>query len=371
MSRVITIVLILFSLICHSSLAMADDKRVLMVLSSYGKKQGEEKPGFEFDEFSKAYLVFTSNGLEVDIASPKGGMVEADKYDQTKPFNKRILDDALAMQKLQNTMPISAINSDNYQAIFIVGGKGAMFDFPHDSALQQTIADIYQQDGIVAAVCHGPAALVNVRLSDGSLLVANKRVNAFTNQEERVFGKKWVKHFEFLLEDKLTEQGATFNQSPMMLQHVEVDGRLITGQNPFSTTATAEKLVEALGIDVTPTQPDAEQLTIDLIARLLSGDKQATEDFRQNNATYQTVLVAMYGYYMLGDASNNKEQTIAVDLMALASEYMKNPKLHIALANGYKKIGNIDKAIVVVEGVLRDSPENQQAQQLLTELTTG
>ena len=114
------------------------------------------------------------------------------------------------MAKLNNTLATNAVNANAYDAVFVVGGKGAMFDLPNDTALQSVIAQIYQQEGSVAAVCHGPAALVNVKLKDGSYLVANKAINGFTNQEEKLFGQKWINDFEFMLEDKLNERGAVF-----------------------------------------------------------------------------------------------------------------------------------------------------------------
>ena len=143
----------------------SNSKKVLMVVSGNGQheKDGEQKPGYEFDEFSKAYAVFKNNGITVDIASPKGGPVEADKYNAEKPYNAVVLADNAIMEKLKNTLATSSIVAKNYDAVFVVGGKGAMFDLPNDIALQHIIADVYQQQGSVAAVCHGPAALVNVK----------------------------------------------------------------------------------------------------------------------------------------------------------------------------------------------------------------
>ena len=204
--------------------AATNSKKVLMVVSSNG--QGEDQPGYEFGEFSKAYSVFKDNGLAVDIASPKGGPVEADKYDPSQSYNAKVLIDQTIMAKLNNTLATNQIDTKAYAAVFVVGGKGAMFDLPNDKALQNVIAQIYQQQGSVAAVCHGPAALVNVKLKDGSYLVANKAINSFTNDEEILFGQKWINDFEFMLQDKLVERGAKFESSQIMLSHVAIDGRL-------------------------------------------------------------------------------------------------------------------------------------------------
>ncbi len=95
------------------------DKRVLMVLSSYGKEQGKTQPGYEFDEFSKAYLVFKANGVNVDLASPQGGAIEADKYDPNKAFNVAVLQVSMSMAKLANTLKIADVNAKDYQGVFL------------------------------------------------------------------------------------------------------------------------------------------------------------------------------------------------------------------------------------------------------------
>ena len=174
---------VLLSTIAINSMA-AETKKVIMVVSGYGQKQGEEKPGYEVDEFAKAYLVFKHNGVDVYVASPLGGTVEADNYDPNKPYNAQVLADSVAMQKLENTLSVGALEASDYNGIFVVGGKGAMFDLPKDEKLQAMIANIYEEQGVVAAVCHGPAALVDVKLSNGENLIAGKTVNGFTNKEE-------------------------------------------------------------------------------------------------------------------------------------------------------------------------------------------
>ena len=207
----------LLTLVTTSAMAAQDKLKVLMVVSSYGVDGGETRPGYEFDELAQAYLVFRHNDIAVDIASPKGGKVEADKYDKTTKFNADALSDTVFMAKLADTLATKAVNAKDYDGIFVVGGKGAMFDLPKDKALQGLIADIYEGKGSVAAVCHGPAALVDVKLSSGEYLIAGKAVNGFTLEEEARFGKKWASQFDFQLEDRLKERGGKFSSSPMML----------------------------------------------------------------------------------------------------------------------------------------------------------
>ena len=330
----------------------ATDKRVLMVVTSYGQKQGEERPGYEFDEFAKAYTVFKENGINVDVASPRGGSVEADKYDENKPYNVPVLADKAIMSKLNNTLATATLDANNYHGVFIVGGKGAMFDLPKDKALQTIIADVYQQQGSVAAVCHGPAALVDVKLADGSYLIAGKTINGFTNKEETLFGKKWLKQFEFMLEDKLIERGGKFQSSNIMLSHVAVDERLITGQNPTSTTGVALELVKSLGLTPVTTKQYLDDKTMAVVAQLLAGDKSAEQTLKDNQEQYHISLVGMYGFYFLKVAEQPSEFEQALTLMLIAQETINNPRLDMQIAKTQHKLGKNLAAKNTLEQVL-------------------
>lgn len=366
MKTLLTVCLVLTALLNFQ--VNAQPMKVLMVLSSHGLDKGQTQPGYEFDEFAKAYITFEQNGFEIDITSPKGGLIEADKFDPNKHYNQSILNNTVAMEKLNNSIPSAKIDPKDYNAVFVVGGKGAMFDLPNDKALQKVISSIYENQGVVAAVCHGPAALVNVTLSNGAPLVKGKRVNGFTNKEEKAFGKKWIDSFDFLLEDELKLKGGKFENSPMMLAHVTVDGRLITGQNPFSTHPTAAAVVEALGVTPKSTEPHIEDKTIALISRLLNKDKQAYVEYENAIDTFQTPLIGMYGFYLLKHSENHKETESAVELIQMASKTMVHPQLQIALAQGLKKLDKIADATSVVEKLLKQHPENKQAIALLAEL---
>jgi putative intracellular protease/amidase len=341
-------------------------KKVLMVVSGNG--QGEEQPGYEFDEFSKAYSVFKDNGVVVDIASPKGGKVEADKYDPSKSYNAKVLIDEAIMAKLNNTLATSSIDAKAYDAIFIVGGKGAMFDLPKDTALQSVIADIYQQQGSVAAVCHGPAALVNVKLKDGSYLVANKAINSFTNQEEKLFGQKWINDFEFMLEDKLTQRGAHFQSSEIMLSHVAIDGRLITGQNPTSTVDVATALVKSLGLTPVKVVMEIEDKTMAIVGAFIAGDKSAIETIKDNQAQYHISLVGMYGFYFLKTADTTLDFEQALALMLVAQKAINNPMLDMKIAKTQAKLGQADNAKVTLNALITAKPDYKPAQDMLKTL---
>lgn len=368
----ILILITLFSMMgmLGTELAFAsapDSKRIVMVLSGYGQPE-QQAPGYEFDEFAKAYLIFQAHGISVDIASPQGGKVDADKYDPTKPYNQLVLNDTAIMAKLHNTHSTAQLKAIDYNGIFIVGGKGAMFDLPKDTALQQLIAAVYQQQGVVAAVCHGPAALVNVTLADGSYLVANKAVNGFTSKEERLFGKKWLAKFDFMLQDKLIEHGGHFEHSPMMLSHVAVDNRLITGQNPASTVATAMALVTSLGITPQPMAPHKDDATLALVAEFLNGKVTATQLLAADAAQYQLELLGMYGYYYVNTANTTQERQYALTLMQAGQTAINNTALDMAIAQTQLKLNDKAAARATLQQILAAKPDFAAATALLATL---
>ena len=350
--------------------ASSDTKKVLMVVSGNGQneKEGEEKPGYEFDEFSKAYSVFKDNGIVVDIASPKGGQVEADKYNPEKPYNAVVLADKAIMAELNNTLATSTINAKDYDAVFIVGGKGAMFDLPKDLALQNVIAQIYQQQGVVAAVCHGPAALVHVKLKDGSYLVANKAINSFTNQEEKLFGQKWINDFDFMLVDKMAERGAHFQSSEIMLSHVAIDGRLITGQNPTSTVDVATALVESLGLTPVKSEIEIEDKTMAVVSKYIAGDKSALDMLMNKQDEYYIPLVGMYGFYFLKIADTTLDFEQALALMKVAQKAIDSPNLDMKIAETQAKLGQLTNAKATLNQLITEKPDYKPAQSMLKTL---
>lgn len=348
--------------------AMVTSKKVVMVVSAYGQQQGELTPGYEFDEFAKAYSVFKANGIAVDVASPTGGKVEADKYDASKSYNAKVLADQAIMAKLNNTIATNALDASRYNAIFIVGGKGAMFDLPKDKALQSVISDIYQHKGTVAAVCHGPAALVDVKLKDGSYLVANKAVNAFTNTEEKLFGKKWLSKFDFMLQDKLTERGANFQSSDIMLSHVAQAERLITGQNPTSTVGVARALVKSLGLTPVSAELDIEDKTMAVIAKLMAGDESAAKRLTEGQGQYHIALAGMYGFYYLKIAESDEQFDKALTLMTVAQKTIDNPMLDMKIAETQIKLGQLQLAKNTLEQLLIAKPDHQPAVDMLKKL---
>ena len=225
---------------------MTKTKRALIVVSS-NDRLGDtgKKTGWYLSEVTHLYYPLVEVGYTVDFASPKGGAAPMDESSRKldDADNKRFLEDAAVMERIRSTIPLAKIDPERYDVVHFAGGHGVMWDFPEDRELQRVAAGIYEHGGIVAAVCHGPAALVDVTLSDGTYLVAGQDVSAFTNAEEEAVGLTQV--VPFALQSKLESRGARFHPGANWASQVSVSGRLITGQNPQSARALAAKIVEA------------------------------------------------------------------------------------------------------------------------------
>jgi putative intracellular protease/amidase len=220
-------------------------RRTLIVVTSHDRLGTTGKPtGAYLSEISHVYLPLVRAGIEVDFLSPQGGRVPLDGLDRKDADNAAFLDDATAMTRLHASLRPDQVDPARYGAIFYAGGHGTMWDLPNDAGLARITAAIYEAGGIVAAVCHGPAGLVNVKLSSGEYLVAGKNVAAFTDDEERAVGLTEV--VPFLLASTLVGRGARHQAAPNFAAKVVVSERLITGQNPASARGVGEALVGAL-----------------------------------------------------------------------------------------------------------------------------
>lgn len=180
------------------------------------------------------------------LASPRGGPAPVDPRStrELDAESRDFLSRFASSGAVRDTLPLYRVNPDEYEAIFFAGGHGAMWDFPEDDAVQNVAEQIYANGGVIGAVCHGPAALVNMNAPDGSPLVKDRRVAAFTNEEEAAVELTDV--MPFLLETRLREQGARFIPAANFTENVVTDGTLVTGQNPASARAAAEAVVRTL-----------------------------------------------------------------------------------------------------------------------------
>jgi putative intracellular protease/amidase len=225
---------------------MASTKRILIALSSHSDLGGTGRTtGFYVSEAAEPWKVFRAHGYEVDLVSTAGGEPPRDGVKPDDPVQREFLADPDIAAKLRATPTPDQVDPGRYAAILYAGGHGTMWDFPDNSALAELARRIYEDnEGVVAAVCHGPAGLVSLVLSDGRPLVEGKAVASFTNEEEKAVGL--ADTVPFLLQSRLEELGAKHVAAPAFAAQVVVDGRLVTGQNPASATGVAERVVEAL-----------------------------------------------------------------------------------------------------------------------------
>ncbi|WP_288436876.1 type 1 glutamine amidotransferase domain-containing protein [uncultured Chryseobacterium sp.] len=220
-------------------------KKILFVVTSHDKKGSTgEDTGYYLGEVSHPWEVLHKAGYEIDFVSPKGGTPPVDGFDLKDPVNKEFWENKEYKNKIDHSMTPSQVNPKEYSTIFYAGGHGAMWDFADNKELADIASQIYENGGIVAAVCHGPAGLVNIKLNNGKYLVDGKKINAFTNEEESEV--KLTNVVPFLLEDKLKERGAKFEKSGLWQNHVVTDQRVITGQNPQSAKSVGEAIVKEL-----------------------------------------------------------------------------------------------------------------------------
>ncbi|WP_444929497.1 type 1 glutamine amidotransferase domain-containing protein [Microbulbifer sp. SSSA002] len=274
--------------------------KILAVVTSTATMGDSGKAtGYELTELARPYYIFSANGFIVDIASPKGGKPPAviDK-DDLGPFDYAFLNDPEAQQKVNRSIPIDQVSAEDYQAVFFVGGKGTMFDFPDNPHIQSLVREIYSSGKVIGAVCHGPAALANVTLDNGEPLIADRQISAFTNEEELFLIPDAEQRFPFLLEDRLREQGAFFQAGPIYLEQVSVDGQLITGQNPWSTWLAAESMVRAMGYTPVPRQVTPAEQTVELLlAYEQRGFAEAAQELQklQKKGELDQRLLAMHG----------------------------------------------------------------------------
>ncbi|NOK18443.1 type 1 glutamine amidotransferase domain-containing protein [Corallococcus carmarthensis] len=226
--------------------------KVLLIVTSHSQFGSTgEKTGFWLEELAAPYEQFTKAGAQVDIASPLGGKAPVDPRSEKEATEdtRAFLADAEATKKLANTKVLAQVK-DTYDAYFVVGGHGVMWDLSQHAPAHQLLSAGYARGAVVAAVCHGPAALVGVKGPDGKPLVAGKRVAAFSNAEEQA--AKFDAIVPFALETRMRELGARYESGPLWKSFTVRDGRLVTGQNPASSAATAQEVLNVLREKKTP-----------------------------------------------------------------------------------------------------------------------
>ncbi|MCK0189200.1 type 1 glutamine amidotransferase domain-containing protein [Arenibacter sp. F20364] len=223
--------------------------KILFVLTSHDKLGDTgKKTGFWIEEFANPYYTLLDKGADITLVTPKGGVAPIDPSSDTPETStrdtERFKNDAVAQDKIKNTLALSKIDPSDYDAVFYPGGHGPLWDLANDTTSIALIETFNRQKKPIGFVCHAPAALKGVKNEDGSPLVKGKKVTGFTNTEEAAVQLTNV--VPFLVEDMLKEKGGTYSKETDWAAYAIQDGNLITGQNPASSELVAEKLLASL-----------------------------------------------------------------------------------------------------------------------------
>ncbi|MBD8899366.1 type 1 glutamine amidotransferase domain-containing protein [Rhodanobacter sp. DHG33] len=225
-------------------------KRILHVVTNVAHYADLSEPtGLWLSELTHAYQVFADKGWEQRIVSPKGGVSPLEprslKWPNIDATAKAWLADDARMVLLSETDRPDQIDPAAFDAVYFTGGHAVMWDFPDSAGLQRITRDIYERGGIVSSVCHGYCGLLNTQLSDGTLLVAGRKITGFAWAEEVLAGV--ARKVPYNAEQAVKQRGALYEKALLpFASKVVVDGRLVTGQNPQSAKATAERVAAAL-----------------------------------------------------------------------------------------------------------------------------
>ena len=222
---------------------------ILMVLTSHDTLgDSGKKTGFWLEEFAAPYYIFKDAGATITLASPRGGQPPidptSDAAEAQTEATRRFKADLAAQAVLAATLPLHEVAAGNFDAVFYPGGHGPLWDLANDKRSVALIETILAAGKPVAAVCHAPGVLRDVKAPGGAPLVQGRSVTGFTNSEEQAAGLTAL--VPFLVEDMLTQHGGRYSKAADWQPHVVVDGLLITGQNPASSGPAAQALLKAL-----------------------------------------------------------------------------------------------------------------------------
>ncbi len=223
---------------------------ILMVLTSHDRLGDTgHKTGFWLEEFAAPYYVFKDAGAQITLASPLGGQPpldpKSDEPDAQTAATDRFAKDPETQQRLATTVPLAQVDGSAFDGVFYPGGHGPLWDLANDADSIALIESFDRAGKPVGLVCHAPGALIKVRGTDGKPLIAGRKVTGFSNSEENAVGLSAV--VPFLIEDEFTRLGGLYESGPDWQVRVVTDGRLVTGQNPGSSEATAHALLKLLG----------------------------------------------------------------------------------------------------------------------------
>lgn len=252
MKKTTTFIILILIANCFNATAQKQNKnkmkKVLFVVTSHDKLGNTgEKTGFWIEELVAPYYALQDNGVEIDMATPKGGMPPIDPKSEDPSAatedTKRFDNDTVLQDKLKHTKKLENVNQSDYDAVFYPGGHGPLWDLAEEKISADLIVDFYNHKKPVAFVCHAPGVLKDVKVND-EFLVKGKKVTGFSNTEEEAVGL--TKIVPFLLEDELQKNGGIYSKGADWQPYAVEDGLLITGQNPASSKLVAEKLLNQL-----------------------------------------------------------------------------------------------------------------------------
>ncbi|KQC01353.1 nuclear transport factor 2 family protein [Pedobacter sp. Hv1] len=222
-------------------------KRILFIVSNahfYGNST--IATGNSFVEIVNAYHTFTTEGYTVDFVSPEGGSIPLAYINTSDTLQKKYLFDQAFMYAMAHTQKPAETDYRNYKAVHYIGGGSAMYQVPENKEIQQIALKVYEDNmGIISSVCHGTAGIAHLKTKDGKYLVNGKRISGYPDHYEKQTDE-YFKHFPFLIQKTIEERGGTFKFSGRNVGHVEVDGRIITGQNFQSSSGVAKQIIQLI-----------------------------------------------------------------------------------------------------------------------------
>ena len=226
-----------------------NNPKILIIATSAAQMDNGEPTGLWLEELTTPYYAFLDQGADVELASISGGNIPIDQrsvaeHGENDTSVERYLKDPVAQDAVKDTRPFTDYHPDQFDAVFLPGGHGTMFDYPISTDLAKLIEAFDRAGKIISAVCHGPAGLVAAKTSSGEPLVKGRKVAAFTDSEETAVGLQDA--VPFLLESRLRELGANHQSAPDFQPFAIRDANLITGQNPSSAKKTAALVLEAV-----------------------------------------------------------------------------------------------------------------------------
>ncbi|MEE9363581.1 MAG: type 1 glutamine amidotransferase domain-containing protein [Cellulophaga sp.] len=245
MQKIVPFLFILFFSIGYKSISQ---EKILFVVSNqqtYG--DSTIKTSNHFGEIVYAYDVLLKAGFKVDFVSPKGGTISFGYINKSNSIQKKYLGDTNLLNKLKNTLDPKKVIASNYRALYYVGGGAAMFGVPENKEIQQIALYIYEKNkGIVAAICHGTAGIINLKTSNGDYLYKGKQISGYPDIFENTKAE-YYQQFPFSIEKIIKKRGGIFSYDRKRnANYYKVDGRLITGQDPSASASVAKKIVEGL-----------------------------------------------------------------------------------------------------------------------------